>query len=155
MPLLSEHELGLRVDQLRKESKKIGFTCGVFDLIHPGHVRYLRAAKKLCDFLIVALNDDASARRHKGAPLPLVPGLERAEILADLRWVDAVVMMPDDRPLRLLELYRPDFYIKGGDYAAGELKSAKALEEWGGGTQVISVDSDHSSRQLRSRIRAD
>ena len=153
MPVVSETELSKLVDDLHKKTKKVGFTCGVFDLLHPGHVRYLRAAKKQCDFLIVAVNDDASARRHKGAPLPVVHAVERAEIIGDLLWVDAVVLMPDDRPERLLRAYKPQFYFKGGDYRASELKSAEVVEEWGGETQVLAVDSKHSSGELRRRVR--
>ena len=104
--------------------RRIGFTCGSFDLLHAGHVQYLGAAREFCDRLIVAVNSDASIFRYKSKLRPVVPERERMYVVAGLAAVDAVTLMDDDRPLSLLLRWKPDLYIKGGDYSPEALRSA-------------------------------
>ena len=105
------------VQQVQAQGRKVVFTNGCFDLLHVGHVRYLQAARALGDFLVLGLNDDASVRRlGKGPGRPLTPQAERAEILAALACVDAVVIFSQDTPLELIRTLRPDVLVKGGDY---------------------------------------
>lgn len=102
----------------RRAGERTVFTNGVFDLLHVGHTHYLRRARALGDLLVVGLNSDASTRRLKGPLRPLVPQEERAALLAELTVVDAVTIFDDDTASGLLDLLRPDLYVKGGDYAA-------------------------------------
>ncbi|HGY89743.1 MAG TPA: HAD-IIIA family hydrolase [Planctomycetes bacterium] len=134
--------------------RRIGFTCGVFDLLHRGHVEYLAEARRRCDFLIVAVNTDASVARLKGPGRPLQPVGDRMAMMAALAAVDAVIPQDDDRPEALLRALRPDFYFKGGDYDPGRLRSAAVLDAWGGKTEVIAADSDLSSSELVFRVLA-
>ncbi len=105
------------VTERRNAGARIVFTNGVFDLLHIGHAHYLRRARALGDLLVVGLNSDASTRRLKGPERPLVPQEERAALLAELTVVDAVTIFDDDTASGLLDLLRPDFYVKGADYA--------------------------------------
>lgn len=105
------------VTERRNAGARIVFTNGVFDLLHIGHAHYLRRARALGDLLVVGLNSDASTRRLKGPERPLVPQEERAALLAELAVVDAVTIFDDDTASGLLDLLRPDFYVKGADYA--------------------------------------
>src|SRR5262245_45055596 len=114
--ILSTEEIDTWVAGERAKGKRIGFTCGAFDLLHAGHVQYLAAARALCDVLIAAVNSDESVRRYKNSLRPVNPQEQRIYVLAGLASVDAVTLMEDDRPLRLLERWKPDLYIKGGDY---------------------------------------
>src|SRR5205814_1790552 len=106
-------------------------------LLHAGHVQYLEAARDLCDRLVVAVNSDESVRRIKGPSRPVNPEDQRMYVVAGLASVDAVTSMEDDRPLALLERWKPQLYIKGGDYRADTLRSADAVRSWGGEVRVI------------------
>jgi D-glycero-beta-D-manno-heptose 1-phosphate adenylyltransferase len=106
------------VAERRRAGGRIVFTNGVFDLLHFGHIQYLRRARALGDMLVIGLNSDASARRLKGPERPLVPQGERAALLADLKMVDAVTIFDEDTASPLIETLRPDIYVKGADYAA-------------------------------------
>jgi D-glycero-beta-D-manno-heptose 1-phosphate adenylyltransferase len=114
---LDHAQLASLVAARRRAGGRIVFTNGVFDLLHIGHVQYLRRARELGDALVVGLNSDASTRRLKGAERPLVPQEERAALLAELAVVDAVTIFDDDTASPLLDLLRPDIYVKGADYA--------------------------------------
>src|SRR5215469_7141346 len=131
---------------------KIGFTCGAFDLLHAGHVDYLHRAKELCDILIVAVNTDASIRRYKSLLRPVVSQDQRAMVVAALADVDAVILMDDQRPAHILEVLKPDLYIKGGDYQASELRSAPLVESYGGRCVVIPIAQQISSTTIIRRI---
>lgn len=132
--------------------RRIGFTCGSFDLLHAGHVQYLGAARELCDRLIVAVNSDASVGRYKNPLRPVVPERERMYVVAGLAAVDAVTLMEEDRPLSLLLRWKPDLYIKGGDYAEDSLRSGDAVKEYGGKVAVIRSGFPTSSSKLIERI---
>ena len=133
----------------RAMGRRIGFTCGAFDLLHAGHVDYLERARGLCDTLIVAVNTDASIRQYKSPLRPIQPQDQRLRVVGALRAVDAVTLLDHPRPLPLIEQIRPHLYIKGGDYDAAKLRSAKALEAWGGQAVVIPVEFDHADHRAR------
>jgi len=144
-------ELAAWGNQQRAAGRRIGFTCGAFDLLHAGHVDYLEEARRLCDTLIVAVNSDASIRQYKSPLRPLHPQEQRLRVIGALRCVDAVTLLDHPRPLPLIESIKPDLYIKGGDYDASKLRSAKALEAWGGKAVVIKVKFDSSTTQTIER----
>jgi|GEM_PF-1333381 len=127
---------------------KVVFTNGCFDLLHPGHVRYLTAARALGDCLVVGLNDDAGTRRLKGSYRPYLSLAVRAELLAALRPVDIVVPFAEDTPLVLIERLRPDVLVKGGDYQKGEIVGAREVESRGGEVVVLPLEEDYSSTAL-------
>ena len=134
------------------KGRKIGFTCGAFDLLHAGHVRYLEEAKKKCDILIVAVNTDESVRAYKGEKRPINPEQERMRLVAGLEAVDYVTPLYERRPRDLIALLRPDFYFKGGDYSADELKSKDILGEWGGEAVILPLVAGHSTSDIIDRI---
>ena len=115
--------------EARAAGRRVVFTNGIFDLLHVGHLRYLRAARALGDLLVVGLNDDACTRRLKGPRRPIVPQDERAELLAALEPVDRVVLFGEDTAVALIEALRPAVYVKGGDYAATPGAVGKPLPE--------------------------
>jgi rfaE bifunctional protein nucleotidyltransferase chain/domain len=144
-------ELAAWGDKQRAAGLRIGFTCGAFDLLHAGHVDYLEEARGLCDTLIVAVNSDASIRQYKSPLRPIHPQAQRIRVVGALRSVDAVTLLDHSRPLPLIEQLKPHLYIKGGDYEASNLRSAKVLEAWGGKAVVIRVRFDSSTTQTIER----
>jgi rfaE bifunctional protein nucleotidyltransferase chain/domain len=152
--LLSPDQVSAWLTAERAEGRKIGFSCGSFDLLHPGHVQYLHLARQRCDRLLVAVNSDASVRRYKSPLRPINPERERMYVVAALESVDVVTLLDDERPLSLLLRWKPDLYIKGGDYAPSSLQSAKAVENYGGSVEVISSDFPTSTSAKIERIAA-
>jgi rfaE bifunctional protein nucleotidyltransferase chain/domain len=144
--------LALR-DRLRAEGKIIVFTNGVFDILHPGHVRYLEQAKQLGDALIVAVNSDRSARTGKGADRPITPGPERAEILAALRAVDAVVIFDEDTPHAVISAIQPDILVKGADWGEHAIVGRDIVEARGGRVVRIPFEAGHSTTKIVQKIR--
>jgi rfaE bifunctional protein nucleotidyltransferase chain/domain len=142
------------VQQVQAQARKVVFTNGCFDLLHVGHVRYLQAARALGDFLVLGLNDDASVRRlGKGPGRPLTPQAERAEILAALACVDAVVIFSQDTPLELIQALRPDVLVKGGDYTPEGIVGRPEVLSWGGEVHVIPFVPGKSTSSLIIRIK--
>lgn len=147
-----------RGEEARGAGEAIVFTNGHFDLLHVGHLRYLRAARALGDLLVVALNDDAGAARLKGPRRPLVPQDERAELLAALEPVDYVVLFGEDTPSALIAELRPEVYVKGGDYAAAPglpgtpLPEAAIVRGYGGTVRVLPFTAERSTSGLIARI---
>ena len=142
------------VRQVQARARKVVFTNGCFDLLHVGHVRYLQAARALGDFLVLGLNDDASVRRlGKGPGRPLIPEAERAEILAALACVDAVVIFSQDTPLELIHTLRPDVLVKGGDYTPEGIVGRSEVLSWGGEVHVIPFVPDKSTSSLIAQIK--
>ena len=150
--ILSQEQMDRRVATEKAGGRRIGFTCGSFDLLHAGHVQYLGKARDLCDRLVVAVNSDASVGRYKNPLRPIVPESERMYVVAGLAAVDAVTLMEEDRPLSLLLRWKPDLYIKGGDYAEDKLRSGDAVREYGGKVAVIRSDFATSSSKLIERM---
>jgi rfaE bifunctional protein nucleotidyltransferase chain/domain len=138
----------------RSAGHRIGFTCGSFDLLHPGHVQYLARARAQCDRLLVAVNSDASVRRYKDPLRPINPERDRMYLVAALASVDRVTILEDDRPLNLLLRWKPDLYIKGGDYQSSSLRSGSAVEAYGGRVLVIPSDFGTSTSATLARIAA-
>jgi rfaE bifunctional protein nucleotidyltransferase chain/domain len=151
--LLSSEDAVRWVEQRRAGGEHIVFTNGVFDLLHPGHVRYLTEARQLGDALIVAVNSDRSARRlEKGPGRPLNPADERAEVLAALACVDAVVVFDDDTPQAIVTLLQPDVLVKGADWAHGTIVGADVVEKRGGRVVRIPVAEGYSTTALVEKI---
>lgn len=150
--IYTAEELSALRGQWREEGRKVGFTCGAFDLLHAGHVDYLEAARAMCDRLIVAVNSDESVRSYKNPLRPIVKQQFRMNVIAALRCVDAVTLMTDTRPACLIEKLRPDLYIKGGDYQVSQLKSAPLVESYGGSCAVIPVNHEISTSAIVKRI---
>ncbi len=127
-------------------------TNGCFDLLHVGHVRYLKEARSLGDLLIVGLNSDDSVRRLKGEGRPLMPQEERAEILAALEAVDYVVIFEEDTAEKLVSALQPHLYVKGGTYTLQNLPEASAVAHYGGEVRILSLTPGLSTSQLADRI---
>jgi rfaE bifunctional protein nucleotidyltransferase chain/domain len=135
--ILARDVLQKKLEELRKKGKKIAFTNGCFDILHVGHVRYLREAKKTADVLVLALNSDSSVRSIKGEKRPLVTENERAEVLAALEFVDFVTIFEELTPLELINYLKPDVLIKGGDWPEEKVVGRKEVKKWGGTVAII------------------
>ncbi|OGT46643.1 MAG: bifunctional heptose 7-phosphate kinase/heptose 1-phosphate adenyltransferase [Gammaproteobacteria bacterium RIFCSPHIGHO2_12_FULL_41_20] len=135
--VVNEEQLWLAVKTARVQGKKIVFTNGCFDILHAGHVAYLQDAKQLGDYLIVAINDDASVRRLKGSGRPINNQEQRMAVLAGLGMVDWVVTFPDDTPERLLKRMQPDILVKGSDYSVDNVVGADIVYAYGGEVRVV------------------
>jgi rfaE bifunctional protein nucleotidyltransferase chain/domain len=146
--ILSRDELRQRVAEWRSASDGITLANGAFDLLHVGHVRYLRAAKRLGGRLIVGVNSDESVRALKGEGRPLMPAEERAEILAALTDVDAVVIFPERDVRDLIREIRPDVHAKGTDYTAETVPERDVVIECGGRIEIVGDRKDHSASKL-------
>lgn len=141
------------IERLRREGRTIVFTNGVFDLLHPGHVRYLTQARSLGDALIVGMNSDASVRRNKGPERPINPAGDRAEIVAALDCVDAVVLFDEDTPAEIVNACQPDILVKGADWPADQIVGRDTVEARGGRVMRIPVAPGHSTTTLLQRIK--
>lgn len=145
--------------RLREEATRAGRTValanGLFDLFHVGHLRYLEGARALADLLVVAVNDDASARlQGKGPGRPVVPAAERAEIVAALRCVDAVVLFSSKDVVPVIRALRPDVQVKGTDYTPETIPEAAEVRAYGGRVAVAGDPKDHSTTALVAKLRA-
>ena len=152
--ILTHDQVDEWVRSERAAGRRIGFTCGSFDLMHAGHAQYLARARDACDRLLVAVNSDASVRRYKNPLRPINPEAERMYLVGALESVDAVTVLDDDRPLNLLLRWKPDLYIKGGDYRSSSLRSGSAVEAYGGRVLVIPSDFATSTSAMLARIAA-
>ena len=141
------------VDSHRRAGRTLVFTNGVFDLLHPGHVRYLQRARGLGDALIVGVNSDRSVRANKGEGRPIVPAAERAEVLSALACVDAVAIFDEDTPHELIALVQPDVLVKGADWAHDAIVGRDIVEARGGRVVRIPVERGHSTSSIIGRIR--
>jgi rfaE bifunctional protein nucleotidyltransferase chain/domain len=138
---------------VRAAGRTVVFTNGVFDLLHPGHVRYLREAAALGDVLIVGLNTDGSVRRNKGQGRPITPELERAEIVGALECVSAVTLFDEDTPARIIQAVQPDVLVKGADWPADQIVGRDTVEARGGRVVRIAVEPGHSTTAILDRVR--
>jgi D-glycero-beta-D-manno-heptose 1-phosphate adenylyltransferase len=151
--ILERQELGSCVDEWRRAGERIVLANGNFDLLHVGHVRYLRGAKALGGKLVVAINSDESVRALKGDGRPIMPEGERAEIVAALADVDAVVIFPELDVRGLIREIRPDIQAKGTDYTADSVPERDAVAECGGRVAIVGDPKDHSTSEIiRSRL---
>ena len=136
---------------VRANGGTVVFTNGVFDLLHPGHIRYLREARSLGDVLIVGLNSDRSVNAIKGPSRPVTPEHERAEILLALSSVDAVAIFDEETPHALITLVRPDVLVKGADWGEGDIVGRDVVEAGGGRVVRITLSPGHSTTNLIRR----
>jgi rfaE bifunctional protein nucleotidyltransferase chain/domain len=139
--------------QLKRRGRTVVFTNGCFDLLHAGHVRLFREAKKLGDVLIVALNSDASVRRLKGPSRPIFPLRERFEILSAIEDIDYLTAFPEDTPQKTIAALLPDILIKGGDWAADEIVGRAEVEAAGGRVIRVRYLKGHSSSSIIRKIK--
>jgi len=139
----------------RGDGRKVAVANGAFDLLHVGHVRYLKAAKDLASggLLVVGVNSDRSVRASKGPGRPVVPESERAEIVAALRCVDLVVLFDETDAAALLTALRPDLHVKGTDYTEGSVPEREVVARLGGRTVIAGDPKDHSTTDIISRLR--
>jgi rfaE bifunctional protein nucleotidyltransferase chain/domain len=151
--ILSRAELQERVAAWRRAGDRVTLTNGCFDVLHVGHVRYLRAARELGGKVVVAINSDASARALKGEGRPVMPAEERAEILAALADVDAVVIFPEQDVRPIIREIRPDLHAKGTDYTVESVPERNEVEACGGRVVIVGDPKDHSATEIiRSRL---
>jgi D-glycero-beta-D-manno-heptose 1-phosphate adenylyltransferase len=153
MPVLSASEAEAFARSLRAAGKVVVFTNGVFDLLHPGHVRSLQAARREGDALIVALNSDRSVRANKGPSRPVMPEGERAEILAALACVDAVVVFDEATPAEIIRRLQPGVLVKGADWAADRIVGRDSVEAAGGRVVRMPVEQNWSTSAIIERIK--
>ena len=154
--ILLRDELRLRVEEWRRAGERVTLANGNFDLLHVGHVRYLRAAKALGGKLVVAINSDESVRALKGEGRPVMPAKERAEIVAALADVDAVVVFPELDVRPIIREIRPDVQAKGTDYTVDSVPERDAVTEYGGRVEIVGDAKNHSTSELiRSRLSKD
>ncbi len=146
-------ELVAEVEELKAQGKKIVFTNGCFDLLHVGHVRYLKEAKKLGDILVLGLNSDISVQSlEKGEGRPFVPQDERAELLASLEMIDLISIFDEPTPLELIKLVHPDVLVKGGDWKTEDIIGGKEVTEWGGEVKALPEIPGKSTTNLLAKI---
>jgi rfaE bifunctional protein nucleotidyltransferase chain/domain len=141
------------VTDLRAAGKTVVFTNGVFDLLHPGHVRYLQHARRLGDALVVGVNSDRSVRANKGSDRPITPEGERAEMLAALASVDAVVIFDEDTPYEAIVALQPDVLVKGADWAHDAIVGRDVVEARGGRVVRVAVEDGYSTTSIVAKIR--
>jgi rfaE bifunctional protein nucleotidyltransferase chain/domain len=142
------------VEALRAQHKAVVFTNGVFDLLHPGHVRYLADARRQGDALVVGVNSDRSVRAIKGPGRPIFPEQERAEVLAALACVDAVCIFDEETPRAIIARLQPDVLVKGADWPADEIVGRDVVEARGGRVVRIPLAEGYSTTGIVERIRA-
>ena len=152
--ILEREALRNKLEALRKKGKKIAFTNGCFDILHVGHVRYLREAKKTADVLVLALNSDSSVRSIKGEKRPLVSEQERAEVLAALEFIDFVTIFPELTPLELINYLKPDVLIKGGDWPEEKVVGREEVKKWGGRVAIIPEIEGKSTTNVVEKIKS-
>jgi D-beta-D-heptose 7-phosphate kinase / D-beta-D-heptose 1-phosphate adenosyltransferase len=149
----SEAELAARLKEWREQGLRIGFTNGCFDILHPGHVKVLTAARAACDRLVVGLNSDASVKRLKGESRPVQDEQARAEVLAALEAVDLVAIFEEDTPIRLITAVTPSVLVKGGDYTREQVVGHEIVEAAGGVVMLVDILQGFSTTALVDRAR--
>jgi D-glycero-beta-D-manno-heptose 1-phosphate adenylyltransferase len=151
--ILTLEEAILRFGREKRNGRRVVFTNGCFDLLHPGHIRALELARELGDILIVGLNSDASVRKLKGPGRPVIPERERAEILAALEPVDAVVIFDELTPREVIARLLPDVLVKGGDWPGDQIVGREEVEAAGGRVVSIPVVPGYSTSAILRKIR--
>ncbi|MDI1266345.1 MAG: D-glycero-beta-D-manno-heptose 1-phosphate adenylyltransferase, partial [bacterium] len=146
-------DLAAHLSDWRKQGLRVGFTNGCFDILHPGHVKVLTAARGACDRLIVGLNSDASVKRLKGPDRPVQDERARAEVLAALEAVDLVAIFEEDTPIELITRIRPSVLVKGGDYTREQVVGYEIVEATGGEVVLVDILPGHSTTSLVGRTR--
>ena len=154
MAVLTREAAAAWAEAERASGRRVVFTNGVFDVLHPGHTRYLADARALGDALIVAVNSDRSVRaQHKGSDRPITPEADRAELVAALTAVDAVVIFDEDTPLEILSAIQPDVLVKGADWASDAIVGRNVVEARGGRVVRIPLAPGYSTTAILERAR--
>ncbi len=153
MRVLTTEQAVRFAEDLRSRQCRLVFTNGVFDLLHPGHVRYLQAARREGDALMVAINSDRSVRANKGPSRPIIPASERAELVAALASVDAVVIFDADTPAEIIARVQPDVLVKGADWGRDQIVGRDTVEARGGTVVRIPVEQGWSTSALIAKIK--
>jgi rfaE bifunctional protein nucleotidyltransferase chain/domain len=152
--VLTLEELILQFGPGKRNGRRVVFTNGCFDLLHPGHIQLLEAARAMGDALVVGLNSDESVRSLKGPSRPVIPQQERAEILANLECVDAVVVFNELTPQKTVAALLPDILVKGGDWPDNQIVGREEVEATGGKVVLIDVVQGYSTTEILRKIRA-
>jgi D-beta-D-heptose 7-phosphate kinase/D-beta-D-heptose 1-phosphate adenosyltransferase len=152
--VLSTAEAVAFVEHLRHTGREVVFTNGVFDLLHPGHITYLQHARREGDALVVAVNSDRSVRAIKGPTRPINSAEERAEVLAALGCVDAVVVFDQDDPHQIVSRLRPDVLVKGADWALDAIVGRDVVESYGGRVVRVALAEGHSTSAIIRKIQS-
>ena len=152
--ILTRDDLLTYAADARRVGRTLALANGVFDLLHVGHLRYLQAAAREADLLVVAVNDDDSVRRLKGPGRPVMPADDRAELVDPLRGVDAVVIFGDDTVAPLLVALRPEVHCKGTDYTVESVPERSIVVAYGGRTAIVGDPKDHNTRDILARLSA-
>ena len=150
--ILDREALILSLRREKAAARRVALANGIFDLLHVGHVRYLQAARREANLLVVAVNSDASTRALKGPFRPLIPEAERCEILAALACVDYVIQFPEPTVAPLIRLIAPDVHCKGTDYTKDSVPEKEAVESTGGRVAIVGDPKEHATRDLIRRI---
>jgi rfaE bifunctional protein nucleotidyltransferase chain/domain len=151
--VLSQDAAARLAADLRRAGKRVVFTNGVFDILHPGHVRYLKTARSYGDALVVGVNSDRSVRTNKGPGRPVIPEAERAEVLSALACVDAVVIFGEQTPAAIIEAIEPDVLVKGADWPADQIVGRETVEARGGRVVRVPVEAGYSTSEILRRIK--
>ena len=151
---MTRAEAAAFAERARRAGRRVVFTNGVFDLLHPGHIRYLQQARALGDLLIIGLNSDASVRRNKGPERPINDEEERAEILAALECVDAVTVFDEDTPADIITAIQPDILVKGADWAEDSIVGRETVEASGGSVVRVPIEPGYSTTEIIRKVRA-
>jgi len=151
--IIELNELEGIINQSKEEGKKIVFTNGCFDILHIGHIHLLKQARKFGDILVIGLNSDSSVRDLKGKKRPIIPENERAELLAALEVTDYITIFTEKTACRVLEVIKPDVYVKGGDYSPTSLPEWPVVERNGGQIRIIPLEEGRSTTNIINRIR--
>jgi rfaE bifunctional protein nucleotidyltransferase chain/domain len=150
---MTRAEAAAFAETARREGRRVVFTNGVFDILHPGHVRYLQQARALGDLLIIGLNSDASVRRNKGPERPINNEAERGEILEALECVDAVTVFDEETPAEIIRAIQPDILVKGADWAEDAIVGRDTVEARGGRVVRIPIERGYSTTEIIRKIR--
>jgi rfaE bifunctional protein nucleotidyltransferase chain/domain len=150
--VLPRRRLLARLDREKAAGKRVAFANGIFDLLHVGHVRYLQAARREADLLVVGMNSDASARALKGPGRPLIPQAERTEIVAALSCVDFVTLFHEPTAEKLIVRIRPEVHCKGTDYLPSTVPEREAVRKSGGRVAIVGDPKDHATRDMIRRV---
>lgn len=132
----------------KRENLKISFANGCFDIIHPGHIRYLKAAKEVADILVLGVNNDKSVKKLKGEGRPYFKLKDRLEVLSSIIYIDFIIPFSEEKPLKIIKILKPDFHCKGGDYKKEEVPERELVEKLGGKVLIVGGKKVSSSTKL-------
>ena len=151
--IVNREQLKKELDRLRSKGKRVVFTNGCFDILHVGHARYLKEARKIGDVLVLAVNSDVSVRTIKGEKRPIIPEKERAEMVASLEAVDYVTIFSETTSRELIEYLKPNVLVKGGDWAEENVVGRESVAKWGGKVVIIPEIEGASTTNIVEKIR--